>query len=181
MADSQAQTVKMETYSHSNTIILHFGHDHMSKVNPVIEREQAHAYELPMGCHEGGVMLNKKWKLEPPMKSNQHTKLVLHGNQEKLYYWCKCHNSWTIHSPKECRKQYSARKNFKRNTDKAKNINRRQPVRGVKNTTQKKPHSTPRTEQNESNARDEAHMSLRKMSKPNRSGNTSMHLGKYDL
>jgi hypothetical protein len=32
----------------------------------------------------------------------------------------------------------------------------------VKNTTQKEPHSTPRTEQNESNARDEAHMSLRK-------------------
>ena len=76
MADSQAQTVEMETYSHSNTIILHFGHDHMSKVNPVIEREQAHAYELPMGFHEGRIMLNRKWKLEPPMKPYQYTSMV---------------------------------------------------------------------------------------------------------
>jgi hypothetical protein len=176
MADSQAQTVKLETYSHSNTITLHFGHDHMSRTNPVIEKERAHAYELLMGCHERRVMLNKKWKQEPPAKSNHHTKLVLHGNQEKLYYWCKCHKSWTIHSPSECRKQHSERKNFKRNTGKPRSTYR-QPDRGVKNTTQKELHSTSRTEQNESNARDEAHMSLRKMSKPNRSGNTSMHLG----
>jgi hypothetical protein len=88
MADSQAQTVKLETNSHSNMITLHFGHDHMSRTNPVIERERTYAYELPMGCHEGRVMLNRKWKQEPPMKSNQHTKLVLYGNQEKLYHWC---------------------------------------------------------------------------------------------
>jgi len=124
-------------------------------------REQTHAYELPMGCHEKRVMLKKSWKLEPPMKSNQHTKLVLHGNQEKLYHWCKCHKSWTIHSPRECRKQHSERKNFKKNTCKPRSTYG-QPDRRVKNTTQKEPHSTPRTEQNESNARDEAHMSLRK-------------------
>jgi hypothetical protein len=86
MTDLQALTVKMETYSHSNTIILHYGCDHMSKASPVIEREQAHAYELPKGCHERRIMLKKSWKLEPPMESNQHTKLVLHGNQEKLYH-----------------------------------------------------------------------------------------------
>jgi hypothetical protein len=180
MTDSQVPRAKMGIYSYFNIITQHFGQDNMSVVIPVLEEEEKHAYELPMRRHEGKTKLEKSWKQDPPMNSHQHTKLVLHGNQEKLYYWCKCHKSWTIHSPKECRKQHSERKNFKRNTDKPKNLNR-QPVRGVKNTTQKKPHSTPRTEQNESKARDEAHMSLRQMSKPKRSGNTSMHLGKYNL
>jgi ribosomal protein L44E len=58
-----------------------------------------------MGSSEGRVMLQKYWKLEPPLNKDQHTKQVLHGNQKKLYYWCKCHKSWTIHSPVECRKQ----------------------------------------------------------------------------
>jgi hypothetical protein len=83
-------------------------------------------------------------------------KLVLHGNQEKLYYWCRCHKSWTIHSPMECRKQESERKRFKRNTGKPSST-RRQPVEGAMFATQKKPHSTPRTEQNESKARDDYH------------------------
>ena len=173
MTDSQAQTVKLETNSHSNMITLHFGHDHMSRTNPVMERERAYAYELPMGCHEGRVMLNRKWKQEPPMKSNQHTKLVLCGNQEKLYHWCKYHKSWTKHSSSECRKQHSERKNFKRNTGKPRSTNR-QPVRGVKKITQKKPHSNTRTEQNETKTMDETHMSLRKMSKPSGSNYKEM-------
>jgi hypothetical protein len=56
-------------------------------------------------------------------------------------------------------------KNFKRNTGKPRSTNR-QPVRGMKKITQKKPHSNPRTEQNETKTMDEAHMSLRKISKP---------------
>ena len=180
MADSQVQPVKMELYSHTSTIILHYGHDQMNKVTPVVERDEKHAYELPMGCHERKVILKKSWKVEPPMDYHQCTKLVLHGNQEKLYYWCKCHKSWTIHSPRECKKQHSERKNFKRNTGKPRGTYR-QPDRGGKNNTQKKPHSIPRTEQNEYNARDEDHMLIRKMPKLNRSGSTSMHLGKNNL
>jgi len=156
MTDSQAQTVKLETYSHSNTITLHFGHDHMSRTNPVFEKERAHAYELPMRSHEEKAKLEKTWKQDPPINSHQHTKLVLHGNQEKLYHWCSCHKSWTIHTPRECRKQESERKRFERNTGKPSST-RRQPVEGVKNATQKKPHSTPRIEQNEPKARYEHH------------------------
>jgi hypothetical protein len=155
MTDSQAQTVKLETYSHSTTITLHFGHDHMSRTNPAVEKEK-HAYEAPMRSHEGKTKLEKSWKQDPPMNSHQHTKLVLHGNQEKLYHWCSCHKSWTIHTPRECRKQESERKRFERNTGKPSST-RRQPVEGVKNATQKKPHSTPRIEQNEPKARYEHH------------------------
>jgi hypothetical protein len=90
------------------------------------------------------------------MNSHRHTKLVLHGNQEKLYHWCSCRKSWTIHSPRECRKQHSERKKFQRHTDKPDNLDR-QPVKGAKNATQKKSHSTPKTEQNESKARDDYH------------------------
>ncbi len=49
------------------------------------------------------------------------------------------------------------------------------PDREVKNNAQKKPHSIPRNEQNECNARDEDH---RLIKKSNRSGSASMHLGK---
>jgi hypothetical protein len=73
----------METYSQSNTIILHFGQDNMSKVIPVFERDQKQAYELPKGSYKGKAMLWKYWKLEPPLNDDQHTKQVLHGNQER--------------------------------------------------------------------------------------------------
>jgi hypothetical protein len=44
----------------------------------------------------------------------------------------------------------------------------------VKKITQKKPHSNPRTEQNETKTMDETHMSLRKMSKSSRSNYMEM-------
>ncbi len=56
----------------------------MSDAIPVHEEEEKHAYELPMRGHEGKTKLEKSWKQGPPMNSHQHTKLVLHGNQEKL-------------------------------------------------------------------------------------------------
>jgi hypothetical protein len=56
----------------------------------------------------------------------------------------------------ECRKQETERKRFKRNTGKPSSTSR-QPVKGVKNATQKESHSTPRTEQNEPKARDDYH------------------------
>jgi len=141
----------------------------MSDAIPGQEEEENHAYELPLSSHEGKTKLEKSWKQDPPINSHQHTKLVLHDNQEKLYYWCKCHKSWTIHSPMECRKQHSKRKKFKRNTDKPKNLDR-QPGKGVKNTTKIAPHSTPRTEQNESKARDDFH----KWSKSNKDKSRKM-------
>jgi hypothetical protein len=128
----------------------------MGDAIPVPEEEEKHAYELPMRSHEGKTKLEKSWKLDPPMNSHQHTKLVLHGNQEKLYYWCRCHKSWTIHSPRECRKQGSERKRFKRNTGKPSST-RRQPVQRVKNATQIASHSNPRTDRNECKARDDYH------------------------
>jgi hypothetical protein len=169
MTDSQVPRAKMGIYRYFNIITQYFGQDNMRDAIPVPEEEEKHAYELPMRSHEGKTKLEKSWKQDPPMNSHQHTKLVLHGNQEKLYYWCRCHKSWTIHSPMECRKQHSERKKFKRNTDKPKNLNR-QTVRGVENTTQKKPHSTPRTEQNESKARDDYH----KWSKSNKDKSRKM-------
>ena len=156
MTDS-SPTIKMETYSQSNTIILHFGQDNMSKVIPVFERDQKQAYELPKGSSEGKVMLQKYWKLEPPLNDDQHTKQVLHGNQEKLYYWCKCHKSWTIHTPLECRKQHSKRKKLKRNTGKPKSTYRQTVRGGINNNTQLELHSNPRHEQNEFKASDEVH------------------------
>jgi hypothetical protein len=148
----------METYSQSNTIILHFGQDNMSKVIPVFERDQKQAYELPKGSSEGKVMLQKYWKLEPPLNDDQHTKQVLHGNQEKLYYWCKCHKSWTIHTPLECRKRRSGRNKSNRNTGKPRSTYR-QPVRGgTNNSIQSEPHSNPSTEQNGYKAREGVHM-----------------------
>jgi hypothetical protein len=137
MTDSQVPRAKMGIYSYFNIITQHFGQDNMSHAIPVPEQEEKHAYELPMRSHEGKTKLEKSWKQDPPMNSHQHTKLVLHGNQEKLYHWCSCHKSWTIHSPRECRKQETERKRFKRNTGKPSSTSR-QPVKGVKNATQKK-------------------------------------------
>ncbi len=156
MTDSQVTRTKIGIYSYFNIITQHFGQDNMSHAIPVPEQEEKHAYELPMRSHEGKTKLEKSWKQDPPMNSHQHTRLVLHGKQEKLYHWCSCHKSWTIHSPRECRKQHSERKKFQRHTDKPDNLDR-QPVKRVMFATQKKPHSTPRTEQNESKAKDDYH------------------------
>ena len=108
----------MGIYSYFNIITQHFGQDNMSHAIPVPEQEEKHAYELPMRSHEGKTKLEKSWKQDPPMNSHQHTKLVLHGNQEKLYHWCSCHKSWTIHTPRECRKQETEKRRIKRSTGK---------------------------------------------------------------
>jgi hypothetical protein len=136
MTDSQVPRAKMGIYSYFNIITQHFGQGNMSDAIPGQEEEENHAYELPLSSHEGKTKLEKSWKQDPPINSHQHTKLVLHGNQEKLYYWCRCHKSWTIHSPWECRKQESERKRFNRNTDKPSST-RRQPAEGVMDITQK--------------------------------------------
>lgn len=157
MTDS-SPTMNMDTYSHTNATIINFGQDHMSKAIPVHEREEKHAYEFPMRRSEKKIMLQESWKLEPSLNKAQQTKQVLHGNQEKLYYWCIYHESWTIHSPWECRKHHSERNKSKENTGKPRSIYR-QPVRGgMYNNTQSEPHSNPRTEQNEFKATDKVHM-----------------------
>jgi hypothetical protein len=150
--------MRMEAYSHSNMFILHFGQDHITKAIPVHERVENHAYELPMRRSEKRIMLQKCWKLEPPLNKAQQTKQVFHGNQEKLSYWCKYHKSWTIHSPLECRKQHSGRNKSKRNAGKPRSTYR-QPVRGgINNNIQSELHSNPRTEQNKFKASDKVHM-----------------------
>jgi hypothetical protein len=156
MTDSQVPRAKMEIYSYFNIITQHFGQDNMGDAIPIDEEEGKHAYELPMGSQKGKTKLEKSWKQDPPMNSHQHTKLVLHGNQENLYYWCRCHKSWTIHSPRECRKQESERKRFNRNTGKPSST-RRQQAEGVMDATQLASHSNPRTDQNEYKARDDYH------------------------
>jgi hypothetical protein len=146
----------MGIYSYFNIMTQHFGQDNMSHAIPVPEQEEKYAYELPIRSHEGKTKLEKSWKQDPPMISHQHTKLVLHGNQEKLYHWCSCHKSWTIHSPRECRKQETESKRFKRNTGKTSST-RKQPDKGVKNARQISSHSNPRTDQNGYKARDDYH------------------------
>ena len=108
MTDTSTSRVKMDKYRHS--VIRSDKHDYMSKASPIVKKEEKHTYEL--------VMLKGNWKHVPPMKPDQHTKLILQNNQEKLYYSCKCHKSWTIHSLKECRKQRSENRNYKRDTGK---------------------------------------------------------------
>jgi hypothetical protein len=160
MTDS-SPIMRMEMYSNSNTFILQFEQDHITKAIPVHEREEKHAYELPMRRSEKKVMLQKSWKLEPPLNKAQQTKKVLHGNEEKIYYWCKYHKSWTIHTQLECRKQRSGRNKSNRNTVKPRSTYR-QPVRGgINNSIQSEPHSNPRTEQNGYKAREGVHMSSR--------------------
>jgi hypothetical protein len=90
-------------------IILHFGQGYMSKA--ILEREEEHSYELPMGSSEGKVILQKYCKLEPPLNNDQHTKLVLRGNQEKLYYWCND----TSHGP------YTQQRNAENNAQEGRN------------------------------------------------------------
>jgi hypothetical protein len=76
----------------------------MSKAIPVLKREQKQTYEMQMESPEIKILFKDKWKQDPAMSDEQQTELVLHGKQEKLDYWCKYHQSWTIHSPKEFRK-----------------------------------------------------------------------------
>jgi hypothetical protein len=157
MAYSQISRVRMETFSQSNMIAVYFGEDDISKAIPVLEREPKQTYELQIGSPEIKILLKDKWKQDPPMSDEQQTKLVLHGNQEKLNYWCKHHQSWAIHSPKECRKQHSERNKLKRSNGEPRAIYI-QPARGMKNTVQTEPHSNSRTEQmSEFKAMDDAH------------------------
>jgi len=91
MTYSQVPRERMETFSQSNMIAIYFGRDDISKAIPVLEREQKQMCELQMGSPEIKILLKDKWKQDPPMSDEQQTKVVLHGNQEKLYYWCKHH------------------------------------------------------------------------------------------
>jgi len=139
MAYSQIPRARVETSSQSNMIEIYFGEDDISNAIPVLE-----------------ILLKDKWKQDPPMSDEQQTKLVLHGNQEKLYYWCKHHQSWTIHSPKDCREQHSERNKLRRSNGEPR-ATYMQPARGMKNSIQTEPHSNSRTEKSEVKAMDDAH------------------------
>ena len=55
-----------------------------------------------------------KWKLKPPKDGESTTKKVMMDGKTKTYHWCEYHRLWTLHSPKECKRQptgkYKARK-----------------------------------------------------------------------
>ena len=65
---------------------------------------------------------NYKWKLKPPKDGESTSKMVLTDGKRKKYHWCEYHKQWTIHSPKECRKQpsgkYKGKKGGNRKTSK---------------------------------------------------------------
>jgi len=46
-----------------------------------------------------------KWKQKPPKDGESTTKKVMTDGTTKKYHWCEYHRLWTIHSPKECKRQ----------------------------------------------------------------------------
>jgi hypothetical protein len=46
-----------------------------------------------------------KWKLKPPKDGESTTKKVMSNGISKKYHWCEYHRQWTLHSPKECKRQ----------------------------------------------------------------------------
>jgi hypothetical protein len=46
-----------------------------------------------------------KWKLKPPKDGESTTKKVMSDGISKKYHWCEYHRLWTLHSPKECKRQ----------------------------------------------------------------------------
>jgi hypothetical protein len=46
-----------------------------------------------------------KWKLKAPKDGESTTKMVQVEGKNKKYHWCDYHRSWTIHSPRECKRQ----------------------------------------------------------------------------
>jgi hypothetical protein len=46
-----------------------------------------------------------KWKSKAPKDGESTSKMVLSDGKRKKYHWCEYHKLWTIHSPKECKKQ----------------------------------------------------------------------------
>jgi hypothetical protein len=158
MLTLQIPRAKMETYNQSNTIAIYIelGHGCMDKAIPVPKREPRQSDEKQARNPEASILLVKNWKQVPPRNNEQHIKSVVHGNQEKLYYWCQHHHSWTIHSPWECRKQHAERKRAKRNTGKPRSTYR-QPARARKNTDETESHSNPRHAQIEVRTRNGVH------------------------
>jgi hypothetical protein len=63
-----------------------------------------------------------KWKLKAPKDGESTSKMVLSDGKRKKYHWCEYHKLWTIHSPKECRKQptgkYKGKKGGNKKTSK---------------------------------------------------------------
>jgi hypothetical protein len=63
-----------------------------------------------------------KWKLKAPKDGESTSKMVLTDGKRKKYHWCEYHKLWTIHSPKECRKQatgkYKGKKGGSKKTSK---------------------------------------------------------------
>jgi hypothetical protein len=126
------------------------------KAIPVIKGDKRQTYEVQVENLGTKIMLKDKWKQGPPMSEEQITRCILHGNKEKTYQWCKHHQSWTIHSPKDCRNQHSENKVGKRNNGEPR-VTYRSINRGKKSTMQTQFHPSPGIEQNVNKAMDEVH------------------------
>ncbi len=71
-----------------------------------------------------------KWKQKPPKDGESTTKKVMTDGTTKKYHWCEYHRLWTIHSPKECKRQPTGKHKAKKGSlAKKKRYNQR------KNTT----------------------------------------------
>lgn len=72
-----------------------------------------------------------KWKLKPPRDGESTSKMVQVEGKNKKYHWCDYHKSWTIHSPKECKRQ-PVGKRGKKNPRKTNRFSKRKAYMDVK-------------------------------------------------
>lgn len=66
-----------------------------------------------------------KWKLKPPKDGESTSKMVQVEGKNKKYHWCDYHKSWTIHSPKECKRQPVGKNKGKKIPRKSNKFNKR--------------------------------------------------------
>jgi hypothetical protein len=66
-----------------------------------------------------------RWKLKAPKDGESTTKMVQVEGKNKKYHWCDYHKSWTIHSPRECKRQPMGKSKEKNATRKTKKFNKK--------------------------------------------------------
>jgi hypothetical protein len=69
------------------------------------EYNEAKKWEKESGTRREEREAKYKWKIKPPKDGESTTKKVMSNGKTKKYHWCEYHKLWTIHSPKECKRQ----------------------------------------------------------------------------
>ena len=95
--ESESEVEKQPSNSYEDTI----------KALTAQFKEYAEAYTAKWG--NPGTSDNKKyaWKLIPPKDNEPSEKRMYMDGKSKVYHWCPHHLQWTIHSPRECKRQPS--------------------------------------------------------------------------